>query len=94
MFEIKLGDRGEIVATGRLDASRVDQAKTILDAVDSSKTVDLTGLDYISSVGIGVLVATQKRLGEPGHRLELVNVNDRIKEILRYSGLDGIFGIK
>ena len=94
MFEIKLGDRGEIVATGRLDASRVDQAKTILDAVDSSKTVDLAGLDYISSVGIGVLVATQKRLGETGHRLELVNVKDRIKEVLRCSGLDGIFGIR
>jgi anti-anti-sigma factor len=59
--------------------------------VTTSKTIDLAQLDYISSAGIGVLVAAQQRLGLAGEKLTLVNANDRIRDVFRFSGLDKIF---
>ncbi len=91
MFEIKFGDQGEIVPVGRLDASQIDQAREFFEGVTTSKTIDLTRLDYISSVGIGLLASTQKRLSLSGNNLKLVNAQDQIKEVFRIVGLDGIF---
>ncbi len=91
MFEIKFGDQGEIVPVGRLDASQIDQAREFFEGVTTSKTVDLTRLEYISSVGIRVLISTQQRLSQSGEKLNLVNAQDQIKDVFRYAGLDGIF---
>ncbi len=91
MFEIKFGDQGEIVPVGRLDASQIDQAREFFEGVTTSKTIDLTRLEYISSVGIGLLAATQKRLSLSGNNLKLANAQDQIKEVFRIVGLDGIF---
>ncbi len=91
MFEIKFGDHGEIVPVGRLDASQIDQAREFFEGVTTSKTIDLTRLEYISSVGIGLLASTQKRLNLSGNNLKLVNAQDQIKEVFRVVGLDGIF---
>jgi anti-sigma B factor antagonist len=55
--------------------------------------VDLTGLEYISSAGLGVLLKTQKRLMASGRGLRLVNANRHIHDIFRYSGFDKIFEI-
>jgi anti-sigma B factor antagonist len=94
MFEIKFGEQGEIVPIGRFDASRVKDAASVFDAVTKSTTVDMAKLDYISSVGIGILVATQKRLSEAGEKLELVNTNDRIKSVFQMAGLADVFGVE
>ncbi len=91
MFEIKFGDHGKIVPVGRLDASQIDQAREFFEGVTTSKTIDLTRLEYISSVGIGLLASTQKRLNLSGNNLKLVNAQDQIKEVFRVVGLDGIF---
>ncbi len=91
MFEIKYGDQGEIIPVGRLDASRVDEATSFLETVTTSKVVDLTRLDYISSVGIGLLVATQKRLAEAGEKLKLINANESVRSVFHFAGLDAIF---
>ncbi len=91
MFEIKFGDQGEIVPVGRLDASQIDQAREFFEGVTTSKTIDLTRLEYISSVGIGVLISTQKRLSLSGKKLKLVNAKDQIKAVFRIVGLDRIF---
>lgn len=95
MLEITFGDNGEIILVGRFDASQEEKARAVFDAVDEPKVVDLTRLDYISSLGLGILVKTQKRLmQQTGAGLKLVRVNSHIQDILRYSGLDRIFEIE
>ena len=66
MFEIRLGDKGEIVCEGRLDASNAAKAQAFLDALAAPEVVDMARLEYISSAGLGVLLRTQKRLLQSG----------------------------
>ena len=94
MFDIRKNEHGVILLFGRLDASQTEKAKSLLDGVAESRTVDCSGLDYISSAGLGVLLATQKRLGERGQGLTLANLNEHIRDIFRVAGLDAVFRIE
>lgn len=60
----------------------------------SSLTLDFEKLEYMSSAGLRVLIATQKKLNQDNIPLEIINVNDTIKEIFRMSGFDKILTIK
>ena len=79
--------------TGRLDAAQCDKALRFLDAVPEPHVIDLAGLDYVSSAGLGVLLKTQKRAMAAGRGLRLVNVNKHIHDIFRYAGFDRIFEV-
>ena len=91
MFEIRMNESGEVVVSGRLDAAQAEKAQNFLDAVSGPCVVDMNGLDYISSAGLGVLLRTHKRLMGEGRGLELVNVNSHINDIFSYSGFDKLF---
>ena len=95
MFEIHRDEDGTIVMRGRLDASRVARAAEVLDGVDRPSVVDLAGLDYISSMGLGLLIRTQKRLVSAGGAgLSLVNVTPHVHDVFRYAGFHQIFDIR
>jgi anti-sigma B factor antagonist len=93
MFEIRLGENGEVVCEGRLDAAQAARAQAFLDSLPAPDVVDMTKLEYISSAGLGVLLRTQKRLLQSGGGLRLKNANRHIRDIFRYSGFDRIFQI-
>ena len=93
MFEIRLGEQGEVIMTGRLDAAQCDKALAFMDSVPAPHVVDLAGLDYVSSAGLGVLLKTQKRVMAGGKGLRLINVNKHIRDIFKYAGFDRIFEI-
>ena len=94
MLDIMIGEKGEVCLSGRFDASQVDKAKSVFNTIDGSKTVDFNELDYISSAGLGVLLMTQKRLKDMGHKLILKNMNKHIREVFKYAGFDMIFQIE
>jgi anti-sigma B factor antagonist len=54
----------------------------------------MRGLDYISSAGLGILLATQKRLMASGHRLKIVNMSGHIRDIFHYTRFDTVFEIE
>ena len=57
-------------------------------------TLDCSGLEYISSAGLGVLLKTQKRLVAAGGKLRLAGVNRHLQDIFGYSGFDQLFEIE
>lgn len=58
-----------------------------------SLIIDFTELEYISSAGLRVLVACEKKLN-PENIPSVIKVNDTIKEILIMSGFDKILNIQ
>lgn len=93
-FEIERVDDGRIELRGRFDASRETYAREVFERIEGSCVLDFEELDYISSAGLGLLVALQLRLDREGHRVTLANVNPHIQELLRLAGLDSIFSIR
>lgn len=94
MFDFKIADDGQIILSGRLDASQSERAKKEFDKITTSSVVNLKDLEYISSAGLGVLFATQKRLKDGGQGLKLVNMNQHIRDVFRYARFDLIFEIE
>ncbi len=93
MFEAKITDNGEILLSGRFDASQVERAKETFNKITKSTVVNLKDLEYISSAGLGVLLSTQKRLKESGNSLKLINMNKPIRDVFSMAGFDRIFEI-
>jgi anti-sigma B factor antagonist len=55
--------------------------------------VNLKGVDYVDSWGLGILVGLLVSAGNRGGELKLVSPNQRVKELLRRTSLDSIFKV-
>ena len=93
MLDISVGANKEIIMAGRFDAAEAEKARKVFLSLTDATTVDFARLDYISSAGLGVLLAAQKKLSEQGKGLRLVNVNSHIRDVFHFSGFDQIFDI-
>jgi anti-anti-sigma factor len=93
MFEIGINSMGQVAVSGRLDAAQASRAQEFLDGLKDGCVIDMAKLEYISSAGLGVLLRTHKRLMSSESGLELINVNNHIADIFRYSGFDKLFSI-
>jgi anti-anti-sigma factor len=93
MFEIQLGPAGEVVMTGRLDATQCEAALQFLNGLAAPPVIDLARLDYVASAGLRVFLLTQKRVKGSGGSIKLINVNQQIYDIFRYAGFDRIIDI-
>jgi len=94
MFEIEYGNGGEVLCRGRLDAAQCEKAEGFMDGLDGASTLDFDQLEYISSAGLGILLKTQKRLAGNGVGLRIINVNNHIHDVFRFSGFHAIFDIE
>ena len=94
MFEIEMGTQGHVLMSGRLDTAQSAKAQAFLDSVPEATVLDFTDLDYISSAGLGVLLIVQKRVMKLGEVLRIINVNNHIHDVFRFSGFDKIFVIE
>jgi anti-anti-sigma factor len=82
---------------GRIDTvTSSELEKVINDELGNfnSLILDFTNLEYISSAGLRILVATQKKLKADSIPLVIKNVNDPVNEIFRMSGLSKILPIE
>jgi anti-anti-sigma factor len=94
MLAIDYRSDGVVVVSGRFDAAQASSAQAFLDKVQGTATLDCTGVDYISSAGLGVLLKTQKRLLANGGKLRLVGLSRHLQDIFVYSGFDQLFEIE
>ncbi len=95
MFEIDYNDAGEIRIVGRLDASSCEAAADFFKDVGQPSVVNLEKLEYISSAGLGVLLAAQHRLTtESGSGLRLIKLTKHVSDVFRIAGFDRVFEIE
>jgi len=93
MLEIEVLGNGEIRLTGQFNASQVDRVRQALKDVKASCALDLSGMSYISSAGLGLLLETQQRLSQDGHALHLSGLNPHVRLVFEIAGFDQIFDI-
>ena len=82
---------------GRIDTITSQELdKEIQDEIGNfnSLVIDFTDLEYISSAGLRVLIATQKKLKVDDIPMVIKNVNDSVGEIFRMSGFNKILKIE
>ena len=94
MFTIAVNETGVIELTGRFDAAQTERAREVFNRLNDSAVVDMHQLDYISSAGLGVLLATQQRLARESKSLRLIRMNKMIREVFRIARFDLIFTIE
>lgn len=86
----------EVAVAGRLDTTTAPQLEAELKgSLDGIKdlALDFAGLEYISSAGLRVLLATQKVMNTQG-KMVIRNVNDDIKEVFEITGFCDILTIE
>ena len=90
------GDSLTIALEGRLDTTTSPQLEnelaTALDGI-SELLFDLEKLDYISSAGLRVLLAAQKKMAKHGE-MEICNVKPEIMEIFEVTGFVDIMNFR
>ena len=89
-----------VAFAGSLDSATAPLAQQTLDGILASGgrkiVVDFTGLDYISSAGLRVLLGTAKRLGGLGGgagALRLFGLNETVGEVFQISGFSRILAV-
>ena len=90
------GDALEIALQGRLDTMTAPQLeqelKSCLGGV-KELTLDLEGLEYISSAGLRVLLYAHKAMAKKGG-MKVKNVNEIVREVFDVTGFADILTIE
>ena len=85
-----------LVVAGRLDTQTAPELEKELDEIISGLkelTFDMTGLEYVSSAGLRVILKAQKIMNAQGS-MKLIGVNDSIMEVFDITGFLDILTIE
>lgn len=97
-----------VTVSGEVDVHSAPQLRdgltSVLSASDNSASaaassaascvvVDLTGVTFLDSTGLGALVAARTLAGERGITMRLACPSQRIVKLFTITGLDGVFEI-
>ena len=97
MIEIRKNEENTVVEiAGRLDTTTAPSLeKTINEDVGQVKNLilNLKGLEYISSAGLRVLLATQKKMQQIGS-MKVINVCESVMEVFEITGFADILTIE
>ena len=90
------GEVATLVVVGRLDTQTAPELEKEVDSVVSNikeLTFDMTGLEYVSSAGLRVILKAQKIMNTQGS-MKLIDVNDSIMEVFDITGFLDILTIE
>ena len=98
-MNINLEKKNELLVValqGRLDTNTSPALEEIINNIEldiKDLVIDIKGLEYISSAGLRVLLAAQKKMNKVG-TMKVVNVCDAIMEIFEITGFIDILTIE
>ena len=85
-----------VTVTGELDAHTAPQVREMVEAAitpGAKVAVDLTGVTFLDSTGLGVFVTALKHLREVDGTLDLVITSPRVLKVFELTGLDVVIPI-
>jgi anti-anti-sigma factor len=91
-------DIGYIQLIGRLDILAVEEIEQNFNILTSgqkkSVIVDLSGLELLNSIGLGMFITNAKNLASYGKRMILLQPKPRIETVVRMAGIDQLLLIE
>ena len=90
------GTKLEVALAGRLDTTTAPELEKALSesmADASELTLDFSGLDYISSAGLRVLLSAHKVMSKKGG-MKVTHVNEIVTEVFEVTGFSDILNIE
>ena len=82
---------------GNLDTNTAPEAEQrfndLISAGATKLLVDFCELNYISSAGLRVLLATAKKLGAQGGALRVCSLNETVRDIFEISGFSTLLRV-
>ena len=91
------GDKATIALTGKLTVHTSSELSAVVDGLDSSVrnlVIDLSGVDYIASAGLRVLVSTNKTVRQRGGSVSLAHPTEDMLEVLEMTGHLDVFSVE
>lgn len=91
------GEKLLVKLVGRLDSVTAPELEESLKGeLENAKEVefDFSDLEYISSAGLRILLATQRTMSKQEGEMSVCGCNDTILEIFEVTGFSDIFTIK
>lgn len=86
-----------VAVTGEVDVYSApalkDKITELLESGQHTLIVDLSGVGFLDSTGLGALVEARAATTEVGGALPLVCSQERILKLFTITGLDGVFAI-
>lgn len=93
-------DRGDltlVVVAGEVDVYTASVLREklidVIDADHADIVVDLTGVGFLDSTGLGVLVGALKKIRGFGGRLQLIIDQEKVMKVFRITALTQVFTI-
>ena len=90
------GDSAELILKGWMDTQGAPQLAAAVDEIGpeiKSLSLDLSGLDYISSAGLRALLWAYKTFSDKCG-FKLINVNEIVREVLDVTGFSDVLCIE
>ena len=75
-------------------ASAEQQIQPLMDGIIKSLDIDCSGLTYISSSGLRIMITLQKHFMRIGGRLTLHTLQPDIRDVFEMTGFINLFDIK
>ena len=90
------GETARVTACGRLNTSTASQLEEAVEAiVETAHDIefDFGELEYISSAGLRVLLATSKMLAPKGGAIRRIKANESVREVFEVTGFVNLFEV-
>ncbi|MEZ0448168.1 STAS domain-containing protein [Cellulomonas sp. ICMP 17802] len=92
-----MGPRTVVTVEGEIDVSSADHLRDelarLLDRDRADLVIDLRGVTFMDSTGLGLLVGTLKKVRLAGGQLQLVIDSERLLKVFRITALLQVFTV-
>jgi anti-sigma B factor antagonist len=94
MFDIQKRPDGSFALSGRLDAAQAPRIQEFVATAVGDIVIDFTDLEYISSSGLGQMVALHQKLAKSGNTVTLRSMPQQVRYVFHLARLDTVLKIE
>jgi anti-sigma B factor antagonist len=91
----KVGNEGKVRISGSMYVEDSSHARekliALLEEGVANLTLDLSGLEYIDSSGLGMLISIHKRCMQKGGRVKITELRGVVADLFKLTRLDLVF---